>query len=175
MEFGKVLRLRKSVRSFSAQKVDEEQVQQILDAAQLAPCAAGDRETTHLTVVQDSFILDELRQAAALKSSKTGELIDPFYGAQLVIFVSATDQSSDHIEFSNAACIIENMLLEATNIGLGSVYIWGCLRKLRKNEEALAKLALPEGYEILSAVAIGHSSTPLKERKLDKLFSINVV
>ena len=99
-----------------------------------------------------------------LTSKKTGRKVDPFYGARTVIFVSATDVSDDHIEYCNAGCVIENMLLQAAALGLGGTYIWGCLRKLRASQAVVEKLGLPEGYEILSAMAVGYPAEQVEER-----------
>ena len=82
------------------------------------------------------------------------------------VFVYATEISDDYIKYCNAACIMENMLLQAAALGLDGTYIWGCFRKLRANEAVLKKLQLPDGYEILSAMAIGYPAQKLKERSV---------
>ena len=81
------------------------------------------------------------------------------------MIVSTTDLSEDHIEYANAACIIENILLQAAALGLGSTYIWGCLRKLKKNHELIERLDLPENSTILSAAAIGYPKEKLSPRE----------
>lgn len=164
MDFEKVLATRLTTRNYKGREVSDESIESLIQAAKLAPLAMGDFPTTHLTVIKDQEILETIRQGVLLKR-KNGEKMDPFYGASLLMIVSTTDLSDDHIEYANAACIIENILLEATYLGLGSTYIWGCLRKLRNNQELLELLSLPEGSEILSAVVIGHPAEPLKLRE----------
>ncbi|MBQ6390134.1 MAG: nitroreductase family protein [Eggerthellaceae bacterium] len=63
------------------------------------------------------------------------------------------------------ACAIENMTLCATSLGLGSVYLWGFLKKLRKHPEVVAELGLPEGYTVLSALAVGPAPKPVAPHK----------
>lgn len=170
MEFEKVLHRRRSVRHFTQEQIPEAALCAILEAAQTAPLAMGDDRTTRITVVRDPQLLEEIRGACALVSRKTGKTVDALYGAQTLLFIAAADLSEDHIEYANAGCIIENILLQATALDLGSVYIWGCLRKLRKRPEIVARLMLPEGYEILSAVALGYPAEPLADReKTDRL------
>lgn len=170
MEFESVLKRRKTTRNYTDQRITDSDLEKIIRAAQAAPLAAGDDRTTHLTVVRSSGLLEEIRDACSLVSRKTGKKTDAFYGAQTVIFVSATDISDDHIEYSNAGCVIETMILQATALDLGSTYIWGCLRKLRANESVLKKLQLPEGYQVLSALAVGYPAQELNEREItDKI------
>lgn len=164
MDFEKVLATRLTTRDYKRNEVSDENIESLIQAAKLAPLAMGDFSTTHLTVIKNQEILETIRQGVLL-TGKSGEKMDPFYGASLLMIVSTTDLSEDHIEYANAACIIENILLEATFLGLGSTYIWGCLRKLRKNRELLDLLSLPEGSEILSAAAVGHPTEPLKVRE----------
>ena len=65
MDFEKVLRLRQTVRAYTDKKVSDEDLEQILQAAQMAPLAAGDDKTTHLTVVKDEALMEEIRPAYA--------------------------------------------------------------------------------------------------------------
>lgn len=175
MELEKVLKLRCTTRKYKPEIISDADLQLILAAAQNAPVALGDDKTTHITVVRDPELMSQIREACMVKSRKTGKPVDPLYGAQTMIFVSATDISDDHIEYSNAACIIENMILQATALELGSTYIWGCLRKLRANEAVLAKLKLPEGYQILSALAVGYPDKPLVERKVTEKLAVDIL
>lgn len=175
MDFKEVLTLRKTTRKYLPEQISESQLQTILLAAQTAPLATGDDKTTHLTVVQDPETMDRLRQCCQVISRKTSKPFDAFYGAPTVIFVSATDLSEDHIEYSNVACVIENMILAATNEGLGSTYIWGCLNKLRQDSETLNLLSIPEGYEILSACAVGYPAKPLEPREPHERMTVDQI
>ena len=174
MELEEILRLRKTCRAYTDESISPEELDFILRAAQRAPLAAGDNKTTFLTVVRQGALLEEIRETCTLVNKTTGVRKDALYGAQTLIVFSAADVSDDHIEYANAGCVIENMHLAATALGLGSTYIWGCLRKLRKNGALLEKLALPEGYEILSAFAVGHPAQPLTEREYVQNFGMKV-
>lgn len=165
MDFEQVLYLRKTTRKYQEMQIKEEELQKILDAAQTAPLAAGDDKTTLITVVQDPTLLNSIREVTQVISRKTGNLMDAFYGAPTLIFLSATDLSEDSIEYANVGCVIENMMLQATALNLGSTYIWGCLGKLRDNAELLRKMNIPEHYKILSAMAVGYPVTPLAPRE----------
>ena len=169
MEFHDVVRLRRSTRAFTSEQVTEEQLQQVLDAAQLAPIAGGAYSMSHLTVVQDEALLDQIRTNCSFQKKH----LDPLYGAPTLIVVSATGPSDDCIEYSNVACAIENMTLAATDLGLGSVYLWGFLRKLRNQPELLDALQLPDGYTPLSAMALGHPAEPSEPREPKPNIGVN--
>ncbi len=173
MEFEQVLYLRRTTRKYQTMQIQESDLQKILDAAQTAPLAAGDDKTTHITVVQEPTLVNRIREVTQLTSRKTGNLLDPFYGAPTIIFLSATDLSEDCIEYANVGCVIENMILQATALNLGSTYIWGCLGKLRNHTELMQKMEIPTRYTILSALAIGYPTIPLEKREKKVKISIN--
>jgi len=174
MEFREALKYRCSTRGFTKERVSDDDVRKIIDAAQLAPLALGDNRTSHLTVVRDPELMEEIRKACMLKK-KDGTPHDPFYGASTLIIFSATDVSEDHIEYCNAGCVIENMCLAAADLGLGSCYIWGCLKKLRRNEETVGRLKLPEGYEILSAFVCGYPAEEITPREVTENIKTDIL
>ena len=60
MEFQDALKKRCSCRSFTNERVSDEDVRKIIAAAQNAPLALGDNQTSHLTVVRDPEIMEAL-------------------------------------------------------------------------------------------------------------------
>ena len=164
MEFEEVIRLRRSTRAFASQEVSRDELERIVDAAQLAPIAGADYSMSHITVVTDAALLDEIRTRCAFRR-KDGTMLDPLYGATALIVLSATGPSDDNIEFCNVACAIENMSLAATDLGLGSVYLWGYIKKLATMPDLVAKLGLPEGYTVLSSLGVGHALEPAAPRE----------
>jgi len=169
MEFNDVVLTRCTTRSYRPDQISKADLDTLLMAAHMAPIAGADYSMTHMTVVQDPALLKDLREACMMGTR------DAFYGAQTLIFFSAHGISSDLIEYSNIGCAIENVLLAATNLGLGSTYIWGCLRKLRQHPELIERLQLPEGYDILSAVAVGYPTEPLALREPSLNLSVNTI
>ena len=164
MEFMDIIHARRSTRAYTDEQISEEELAAIVEAGRTAPIAGADFSMSHMTVVQNPELVAEIRNACQM-THKDGTKTDPTYGAPTLIFMSATGPSDDMIEYSNVACAIENMALAATSLGLGSVYLWGFLRKLRKHPDIIAKLDLPEGYSILSAFAVGHAVEPVEPHK----------
>lgn len=173
MEFKDVLLTRRTTRRYLPEQIPDEMLDHVLQAAQTAPIAGADYTMTHITVVQNTDMMRALRESCTMKLPDSGEPVDAFYGAPTVLFLSGHGISKDCIEYSNIGCAIENMLLAATDLGLGSTYIWGCLRKLRKHPEIIATLALPEGYVLLSGVALGYPAEPLAVRPVPGTIGVN--
>jgi nitroreductase len=173
MELSDAILMRRTTRSYEPRQISSEDLNTLLTAAHMAPIAGANYKMTHMTVVQDVKLLNDLRQTCMMKLQGEEKYRDAFYGAPTVIFFSAHSISKDCIEYSNIGCAIENILLAATDLHLGSTYIWGCLRKLRKHPELIARLQLPEGYEILSAVAVGYPTEPLIRREPSENISVN--
>ncbi len=155
METMEAIRRRKSTRTFDpAQEVPEELVTRVLEAGCLAPIAGKFGESLHLTVCTDRELIGEIN---ALLKASMGVDMDFSYGAPVVIFVSASpEQMMPGIEIPNTACVIENMLLAATDAGLANIYLWGGAQALAKSPELCAKFGIPEGFTPISAAAIGY-------------------
>lgn len=167
---------RKSARDFDPNKaVPDEIVDMVVKAGCQAPIGAGKRESLHLTVCSSREILNEINRstAAAMKIDER----DFFYGAPVVIFVSASqEQMAPGIEYANTACVIENMLIAATDAGVDNIYLWGAVQGLSKNKEMCAKMGIPEGFKPVSAAAIGYSlSGEAQPRELSVSLSTNYI
>lgn len=176
MQTMEAIAKRKSERAFDTDKaVPAELVDLVVKAGCQAPIGAGKKDSLHLTVCTDVSILDEINtmSSVAMKMDKR----DFFYGAPVVIFVSASDkQMAPGVELANAGCVIENMLLAATDAGLGNIYLWGAVQALAKNKALCAKLGIPEGFRPVSAAAIGYAKGEAGEaRELSVSISTNYV
>ncbi len=167
---------RKSARDFDPDKaVPEEIVDTIVKAGCQAPIGGNDRKSLHLTVCRNREILNEINQttAAAMKM----EPRDFFYGSPAVIIVSASEkQMAPGIEYANVACVIENMLIAATDAGVDNIYLWGGIQALAKNADLCAKMGIPEGFKPVSAAALGYSKSGSAEaRELSVSLTVNYI
>ena len=187
MEFTDLLKYRRSTRKFTEQPVSNEDIEKILLAGSAAPVGSNLYKDLHFTVVTDRQILHTLAEAARyrLKDKETMRKIvrsipgkenvenefDPFYGSSCVIFVSHRRQDlQPGIEYSNVATTVLAMHLAATDLGLGSVFMWGSLEAMRiyPQFDHTDLLELPDNFEPLLGLAVGYAETPLKERELRK-------
>jgi len=174
METLKAIAKRKSTRAFSTEKqVSETDIKTILSAGCAAPVGAADYQSIHLTVIKDKAILAKITKAVqtAFKMDR-----DVLYGAPVLILVSSSEPKFPNIHYANAGCIIENMLLAATDLGIDNVYLWGAATVTAKVPELLKEIGIPEGFTPVSSAAFGYAaeSNP-SEKKMEITLSVNYV
>ena len=162
---------RKSVRSYTGENITEAELKQILKAAYAAPVGMKAYDTLILTVVTNQAFMDKLNNAAAAMMGRPDAV--PLYGAPTLIIVSSTLSGGDrdNVAYSNAACIVENIALEAVELGIGTCHIWGAIRALNANQELVKELKLPEGYVPCCAVILGRTDETyeLREVPMDRI------
>lgn len=175
METLKAISKRKSTRAFlSEKKISKRDLQTILEAGCAAPVGMGDYASIHLTVIQNPEALENISSAvrAAFKMDR-----DALYGAPTLVLVSASEnQKSPNIQYANVACIIENMLLAAADLGIDSVYLWSATNVIAGNADLCKQFEIPEGFKPISSAALGYAveNNPT-EKELDITISVNYV
>ncbi|MFZ7101406.1 MAG: nitroreductase family protein [Peptococcaceae bacterium] len=166
METMKTIATRQSCRAYTGEQITEKELRTILEAANAAPVGFGKYDEVKLTVVQNK---DAIAKINRLVSECFGNVeIVPTYGAPTIILVSAkiTEDPQNAVAYCNAACIVENMALAATDLGLGSVYVFSVSAGLAAKADYYKELKIPDGFMPVSAIAIGKSKEPIIERAL---------
>lgn len=168
METMKAIERRQSCRAYTEEPISEAELEILLQAAYAAPVGMGQYETMRLTVIQNRALLNEIDRAAAEFFGDPAK--HPLYGAGTLILVSAIPPAPPRavLAYCNAGCIVENMALAATDLGLGSVYIFGSVNAVKLHPDIVEKLHLPEGFVPVSALAVGHAAMPMQERVFQK-------
>ena len=69
------------------------------------------------------------------------------------------------MEKLGAATIMENMILAATDMGLGSVFLLAICAALAQNPDIMKQLQIPEGFVPTAAMALGYAATEAKGAK----------
>lgn len=183
MDFDQILSWRQSTRTYEDRQITGEQVEKILAAANRAPVGSNLYKDIHITVVQDKETLLTLCEAAWKRFSskeKVREIAGDtaegtnlhrpnlFYGAPTVFFVSHRVQDvQPGIDWANVTSVTALMHLEATDLGLGSVFMWGALESMRLFPELdhTSLLELPQGFTPLIGLAVGHPARALGPSK----------
>lgn len=147
---------RRSIRTYNGENITEVELNQILKAAYASPVGRALFDTLNITVISNRDYLNRWEDYCENESGHR-----PFYGAPTVILVSSlipsTELKSINVNFSNAAILVQNMAIAATELGIGSCHIWGAVRFLNNNEDLLKELCLPEGFVPCCAIILGHT------------------
>ncbi|QRN85961.1 nitroreductase family protein [Clostridia bacterium] len=157
---------RRSCRSFKEDKVSDEKIQLILEAALLAP-AGRNRKPCHFLVVDDKETLLKL-SVAKLHGSQLVE------GASHAIVVMG-DKTITDTWVEDASIATTFIQLMAEEIGLGSCWIQIRNRYYDKEETILSNdylkklLDISDNFEVLSMVALGYKKEETIGRSKDTL------
>lgn len=170
MEIMKSIAKRNSVRAYKKDQISKEQLDIILTAASAAPIAMKHYESMHLTIIQNQEIIAQMSNIIK-EAMKTAN--EPFYGAPTLVLISSTEPQTPGIDYSNAGCIAENMMLAAAAEGVGSVIVWASGMAVELNHELKKSLSIPEGFTSLFGVALGYATSEQPEKNLDFIINMN--
>jgi nitroreductase len=161
----KIIKQRRSIRSFKDEQIKEEELQAVLEAGLYAP-NAGD-QAWHFTVVQNKELLYRLNIAAKeaakqhefehLKELGNNENFNCLYGAPTLVIVSGNEHAPVPLD-ADCAAATQNLLLAAESIGLGSCWIFFVLLAFYSPQglELRKKLKIPEGYMPYDSAVFGY-------------------
>jgi nitroreductase len=175
MELMKAIAIRKSTRSFKPDQISSEALDTILKAGCAAPVGMRAYNTVHITVIQNPDLLNKITEVT--REVFGNPKMNPMYNAPTLILVSGKpNEKAPAIQLANASCIIENMSLAATDMGLGSVYLLGLITAISDNKELLKELNLPDGFVPAAAMSLGYPTEPLTEEKeLKQTIEVNII
>lgn len=159
---------RKSIRSFNGKEITDAELKEILKAAYAAPVGRAMYDTLSLTVISNKDFLCKWEKHMADVTGNPN--MHPFYGAPIVILVSSAVAAAPagNVNHSNAAIIVHNMALAATELGVGACHIWGAVGMLPANAELMEELSLPEGMVPCCAIALGHTDEKYELRDVQE-------
>ncbi|MCQ5386703.1 nitroreductase family protein [Hungatella hathewayi] len=172
METMKAIAKRKSTRAFMPdQAVAEPELDAILAAGCAAPVGAGDYSSLHLTVVQNPETLSKISEAVKEAFHMDRDVL---YGAPVLVLVSSSEPKFPNIQYANVGCVMENMLLAATDLGVDNIYLWGAVNVIANMPELQKELGIPGGFTPISGAALGYAAEDSQaEKKLEITLAIN--
>ena len=176
MEALEAILTRRSTRKYKSDAVEEKKLDQILQAARQAP-SGGNNQTSHFLVIRNRDVLRKLigmTEAAfagmeitedtyaslkhAITASKRGGYVFCYNAPVLIAVANRRDYGNN---MADCACAIENMMVAANALDLGSCWI-NQLRWLNEEPalvEYLQSLGMKEDERIYGAVIIGYPAT----------------
>lgn len=149
---------RRSVREYKSDAVPEEYIVEIIKAGQFAPSACKNRAVEFI-VVKDQEIKNKIFEIVGQE----------FVKKAAVLIIPATDTTKTNCPVEDLSVAAENMFLQATALGLGSV--WKALKKEFDEEEKIKKLlGIPQQFKTINIIPIGYPKEKL-EPHTDKDFN----
>ena len=146
---------RRSHRAYKPARLPEDVLEKILRAGLQSP-SARNLQPWHFSVCQDPALLRDVNDAAGKMMNREGA--DIFYGAPTAVFLFG-DPANPWAPI-DCGIAVENLALAAESLGVGSVILG--LPKLafggEKADELKKRLACPDGYEFMIAVALGYAT-----------------
>lgn len=164
MDFLGLIQSRRSVRAFGSRDIEKQKIDMLLEAAKWAP-SAGNMQARDFILVREKNIKEKIA-AAALNQDFISE-------APLVVVACANKKKSSMrygprgeslYSIQDATIAVQNMLLMAHSIGLGSCWVGAF------NEEQVKEiLKIPEGIKPIAIVPIGYPAEkpPPPDRRID--------
>jgi len=192
MSVHEAINLRRAVRSFRPDSIDEVSIRSLLAAAVRAPTAMH-REPWAFAIVQDRAVLRRLSDRVKAQWVVTGPHVEPqilaavpeaggflealarpdfnvFYDAGTLIVICARPLS----RFVSADCWLatENLMLAACGMGLGTCMVGSAIETFNLPEVKM-ELAIPTDLEVIATVIVGVPSrlTPPTSRRPPEILS----
>lgn len=143
---------RRSIRFFNDEPVTDSDVETILKAGFCAP-SAHNKAPWHAVVVRD--------QESKLKLSTIHRWSKVVRNSPVVVAVCVDKTGLDLFWVEDGSAFIENMMIQATSMGLGTCWIGvkGIPRDERNDAEAVVRetLGLPEHFGVVALMLLGYA------------------
>lgn len=153
------IKMRRSVRAYKPDAVPEALLHAVLEAGTYAPTGRGRQSPTIIAVTSERY----RKEIAELNAKVMGSDSDPYYGAPVIVLVLA--DGSAHTFVEDGSCVLENMMVAAASLGLGSVWVHR-EREIFDSEEGKALLrewGLPETLRGVGSIALGYPAGSIGE------------
>ena len=168
---------RRSTRSYKPDAVELDKLQKIIDAGRHAP-SGGNNQTCHFLVVQNPEVLNKLAALTesafakmevtpetysslkmSINLSKKGGYVFHYHAPVLIIVANQKNYGNN---MADCAVAVENMLVAANELDLGSCWI-NQIYWLTENPEMLAylrELGLKENERVYASLVVGYAKSP---------------
>ncbi len=170
-EVLKAIAERRSIRAYTDECLTEDEIRTLMDVAMQSP-SARNAQPWHFTFVTDQNVIESVNAASAKAMGR--DSINIFYGAPLVVFISA--EAEPFFPKLDCGIAVENLAIAAHAMGLGSVILGLPKAGFDSPDGAALKktLEFPNGYDFMIAISIGHPAAgkdehPMLEGRISRI------
>lgn len=156
------IRSRRSVKKYTDQPVPMELVEAVVEAGMYAPSGMN-RQSAIILAVTNKELRDRLSRmnldiVLGRQLQTTSGHSDPFYGAPVVLVVLARKDSATRVY--DGSIVMENMLIAAHSLGLGSCWIHRAKEVFETEEgkQLLRDLGITDEYEGIGNCILGYAA-----------------
>ena len=169
----KVLKERRSCRSFKPEMIKEEELKAIIEAGTYAATGMG-KQSPIIIAVTDKELRDRFSDENR-RIGGWGEGFDPFYGAPVILIVLAKKDVPTYIY--DGSLVMGNLLNAAQSLGVGSIWIHRAKEEFESDfgKDILKKLGIEGEYEGIGHCALGYAAEPANDpapRKENYLYCV---
>ena len=167
------IKTRRSIRKYKTDMVEQEKINQIVEAGLYAASGMNHQEVKIIVVTNKDF-RDKL---SAEKANFDGlyDGADPFYGAPVVLVVVANKDYADYVY--DGSLVMGNLMLAAHALGVGSCWICRAKETFQKPEyqEMLKSLGITGNWEGIGYCVLGYPNgdVPNIPRKANRVYHID--
>ena len=162
---------RKSTRAYTSERISEEALSAILNAANAAPVAMAKYDSLHITVIQNEAVIKKINDLTAeMFEKRMGIKKNTDFGARTMVLVSTTTEGlPPEMMYANVGIVIENMVLAATSLGIDSVILGGAPSIVAQNDEFVKELGIPQGFKPVLGALFGYAQNeePAKKHSIE--------
>jgi nitroreductase len=189
----KVIQDRRSIRDYSDESVSEEDLKMILEAARQAPSGENAQPWRFIIVKDEAtrlrlgtiarggsgrrftaeYVTKQMHERFATMQDEekkkkifdklTSGAVSAFLAEAPVNIVVCGKKDVWDMPYDTSASI-ENMLLMVTALGLGACWVIAPCIDIRDEERLKELLGVPEGFKVVSIIAVGHPTRYPRQR-----------
>jgi nitroreductase len=153
-----VLKNRRSIRKFKSEQIKKDELDAVLEAGTFAPTGGG-AQSPVIIAVQNPATVEELAKMNAKVMGSSG---NPYYGAPTIVLVLASPKArATYVE--DGACVLQNMMIAAHAIGLGSCWIHREkeIFSSAEGKALLKKWGVSDEFVGVGSIALGYADCEL--------------
>lgn len=149
------IRTRRSIRRYKKEQISDDELNKVLEAGTWAPTSKGQQQP-FIVAVQKPVLMEKLIK---MNAEIMGVTSNPYYDAPTIILVFAPTDYGKGLQ--DGSCILENMMLAAHAIGLGSCWINREIEMFQTEEgkQLMKEMNLPDGLMGIGALSLGYPAS----------------
>ena len=173
-EVLKTIKERRSIRKFKDVMPGKDMIDQVIEAGLFAPSGKNLQDTKIICVTNKSLRDKISKDNCAIGGYDPNS--DPFYGAPVILIVIG-DRNNKNVKY-DGALVLQNMMLAAHSLGLGSIWINRAYQEFEMDEykQLLKDYDIEGEYEGVGHLALGYVDgdyPQVLERKPGRVYYID--